>query len=630
MIVQFRIGTKLASSFTLAVSLMIALAVYSLAVSQKALKESVGRSSMFLAEEMLKRINHDVYHRIEGIQTYLKNSLLLQTTLSVSNRQFEVLDSIDSYLEQENRAWVSVPRDAITPRMKELLDNELSTNLRKQFVEFHEDRYGYKAFVEVFLTNKYGANVAQTRKTTDYKQSDESWWQIAKAKGRYIGDIEYDESAGVHGISIGIRINNEEGNLLGIMKAVLDVRGIIREAEIAIQKYKTTEMKLVTKDGRLIYATKTFKFLEDVSEKGFFKKIKGQSSFFVAEEGGRKRLFSYASKDYSKDFYDFQWILVVGHDVREVLKPALVLKVHMILASIILIAGCVIIAFFIFRSITKRIASLAKIAEVFGKGTLDAEIDPGLTASTDEIGELATSFKYMARELGDTQKKLIRKERQALLGQLAGYLGYELRTLLEAIEEGIDFLHKALEGARPEMKRKLDEMEKEVVRSKTMISNLIEIARSNPLARQKVNIDYVIQLALSRILVPKNIEIVTRHDKPFPIPRVVANADQLAHAFRNILLNAIQAMERGRLIINLEVEGSEWMAVSFMDTGPGIPKKELGRLFEPLVATGIRKSGPGLGLAVVKKIVEAHGGTIEVNSEIGKGTLFKVRLPLGG
>ncbi len=371
---RIRIGSKLVAVFLVVVSLMAVLTLYLVSVSQKFLEESVGYSSILLAEQMLKCIDHDIHHRLEEVQTY-SNQLLLQKALSKSNREFKRLDSIEEYVNRRDREWVFLPKDEISPLIQELISNELATILRKEFIELYKIKDGYEVFSVVLVTNKYGANVAQTTKTSDYRQDDDEWWQIAKEKGLYVGDVEYDKSAEVYGISIGVKVDNEKGNFIGVMKAVLSVKGIIREAEIRIKKYETTEVKLTTKDGRLIYSTKVSKFFEDVSENEFFKKIKGESRFVIGKEGRIKKLFSYARSKGYRDFEGFGWILVVGHDVDEVFKPVFALRNTMMGASLILIALAISIAFLMSRSITKPIAKLSKGADIVGKGNLEHRVE---------------------------------------------------------------------------------------------------------------------------------------------------------------------------------------------------------------------------------------------------------------
>ncbi|MBW2038544.1 MAG: PAS domain S-box protein [Deltaproteobacteria bacterium] len=395
---RIKISTKLIIGFMLVVLLMVALTLYSVNRSQKSLQESVGESSTSLIEEMLKRIDNIIYFRIEHLRAR-SHGLWLQKTVSESNQEFEKLDNIQEYINKKDKKWTSAPKEEITPFMQELISNELSNNLRKEFIELYEKKYGYRVFGEVSVTNKYGANVAQTGRTSDYRQEDEEWWQIAKERGLYVGDVEYGESAGIYSISIGIRVDNEKGNFIGIIKAAIDVTGLIKEAVIATKKYETTEIELITKDGRLIYATKPYKFLEDVSEKEFFKNIKGESGFFVAEEGGREKLFSYAHSKGYRDFEGLQWMLVVRHDAEEVLKPAFVLRNSMIAASLILITMSILIAFFISRSISKPVTKLRDATIEIARGNLDTQVE---VESNDEIGELATSFKKMIEDLRRT------------------------------------------------------------------------------------------------------------------------------------------------------------------------------------------------------------------------------------
>ena len=395
---RIKISTKLIIGFMLVVLLMVALALYSVDRSQKSLQESVGESSISLAEAVLERIDNSIYFRIEHLRAR-SHGLWLQKTVSESNQEFEKLDDIQEYINEKDKKWTSAPKEEITPFMQELIGNELSNNLRKEFIELYEKKYGYRIFGEVFVTNKYGANIAQTGKTSDYRQDDEEWWQIAKERGLYVGDVEYDESAGIYSISIGIRVDDEEGNFIGVIKAVVDVTGLMKEAVIATKKYETTEIELITKEGKLVYATKAYKFLEDVSEKEFFEDIKGESGFFVAEEGGREKLFSYAHSKGYRDFEGLKWMLVVRYDAEEVLKPVFTLRNRIVGASLVLITMSILIAFFISRSISKPITKLRDATIEIARGNLDTRVE---VKSKDEIGELATSFKKMTEDLQRT------------------------------------------------------------------------------------------------------------------------------------------------------------------------------------------------------------------------------------
>ncbi len=228
-------------------------------------------------------------------------------------------------------------------------------------------------------------------------------------------------------------------------------------------------------------------------------------------------------------------------------------------------------------------------------------------------------------ELREAQEELIRKEKLAVLGQLAGGVGHELRNPLGAIKNAAYFLRMVLEQPEPEVEETVDILEKEVATCERIISSLLGFARRKPPTRRKVDANDSVREALSRIKAPENIEVVSELQS---LPPILADPDQLSQVFGNIILNAVQAMpEGGRLVLRSEVPSPGQVALSFTDTGVGIPKENLRKLFEPLFTA--KAKGIGLGLAVTKTLVEGHGGTIEVSSEIGNGSTFTVTLPTG-
>jgi signal transduction histidine kinase/DNA-binding LacI/PurR family transcriptional regulator len=246
---------------------------------------------------------------------------------------------------------------------------------------------------------------------------------------------------------------------------------------------------------------------------------------------------------------------------------------------------------------------------------------------------LEEMVEQRTKELREAQEQLVRREKLAVLGQMAGGVGHELRNPLGAISNAAYFLNMVLEEPDPEVKETLEILQKEVKTSEVIISSLLDFARAKPPSRREVDINDVVHEALSRVAVPANVKVVRQLDETLPI--ILADPDQLGQVFENIILNAVQAMaEAGQLVVKTEAPSPEWVAVSFTDTGVGIPEENLDKLFEPLFTT--KAKGIGLGLAVTKTLVEGHGGTIKVESpstvrrtgEIGVGTTFTVRLPI--
>jgi signal transduction histidine kinase/CheY-like chemotaxis protein len=251
-------------------------------------------------------------------------------------------------------------------------------------------------------------------------------------------------------------------------------------------------------------------------------------------------------------------------------------------------------------------------------------------AALEEYSErLEDMVAERTRELQTAQEQLVRRERLVVLGQLAGGVSHELRNPLGAIKNAVYFLGLALETPDPDVKETLGVINTEIETSERIINSLLDFARARAPARQPVDVNCLVQAELDRIKIPAAIEVVC---ELAPDMVSLADVDQLKQIFGNLLLNAVQAMSPlhaegtgGRLTVGTKREG-EWLVASCADTGVGVPPENLGKLFEPLFTTKAR--GIGLGLAVSKKLLEANGGRIEVQSESGKGSIFTIYLPI--
>ncbi len=168
--------------------------MFSVTAGQDSIQQSVGQSSALLAQDMARFVEFGISVKIDDLIDYSKTNLV-QNTLLKSNREFGEFEDVQGYITQQDVDWQSVPEETITPFMQSLISNELAEDVRKNFVEKINPKTGHSAFAELFVTNQYGTNVAQSGITTDYRQDDEDWWQKAKVNGISIGKAEYDESA---------------------------------------------------------------------------------------------------------------------------------------------------------------------------------------------------------------------------------------------------------------------------------------------------------------------------------------------------------------------------------------------------------------------------------------------------
>jgi signal transduction histidine kinase len=414
-----KISRKLILAFS-GIALLSALVGYvSIESSQKALQESIGRKSSVFAAKILEQIERRIYGRIEQLQAYALDTTF-QKQLTESNRRFDEIQNVSEYIGKRDSQWMSAPKEALSPFMQEIIDNELSTEIREEMElkEFYKARYGYPVFAEVFVTNKYGANIAQTQRTSDYYQADEQWWQSAKTDGLCVDDIAFDESANVYSLDVGIRIDDEAGNFLGVLLAVVNIEeviNIVKEANKS-SEHKTTGFKLLTQDARIIYSSEEYSILESLP-KGFLnnliqKQRHGHENYFIAtgdKPGEGEELSAHAHSKGYKNYKGSGWMLVVEHETGEIFAPVVRLKNSLLIISLSITAFAAGLGLIISRSISKPLFKLTQAAEIMSQKDLDHRVD---IKSRDEVGILASSFNHMADKLSESHRKLEEDVRQ--------------------------------------------------------------------------------------------------------------------------------------------------------------------------------------------------------------------------
>ena len=228
------------------------------------------------------------------------------------------------------------------------------------------------------------------------------------------------------------------------------------------------------------------------------------------------------------------------------------------------------------------------------------------------------------RDLKEAREQLVRRERLAMLGQLAGSVSHELRNPLGIISNAIYYLKMVHTDADDTTREYMDIIAAEVNNSEKIISDLLEFSHIGQGDKEEMPLTELVTRALERQTTPYNITVVTEISPDLQAPYV--DAQQIVQVLINLISNACHAMpDGGRLTI--EARGNHHgVRLSLSDTGSGIPPEDMDKIFEPLVTT--RTRGIGLGLAVSRNLIENNGGTIAVTSEIGRGSVFTITLPV--
>jgi signal transduction histidine kinase len=269
------------------------------------------------------------------------------------------------------------------------------------------------------------------------------------------------------------------------------------------------------------------------------------------------------------------------------------------------------------RALTSPLAKLAEQARRISDGDLSARAE---VSSSDEIGFLSDRFNEMASSLQEKDKKL--KERMSLLEQLAFGVAHELRNPLTVIGGYATMLKRSLRGKEREIaERILNEVEL----LQQFVSRFLDFARPLSLRKMEVSLEDVIKGAIEgcrETASSKGVRFLMESEGGWP--RVMGDRAALERAFSNIVTNALEAVGDGGTVRIRAWEEGGWAKVAVSDDGHGIPRDVLGRIFDPFFTT--KENGIGLGLCITRRIVEGHGGRIEVESEEGIGTTFTIAL----
>ncbi|WP_110953797.1 sensor histidine kinase [Anaerosinus massiliensis] len=278
------------------------------------------------------------------------------------------------------------------------------------------------------------------------------------------------------------------------------------------------------------------------------------------------------------------------------------------------------------RSITIPLRKLGHAAEELEKGNLGQTV---ITETNDEVGNLVVIFNRMSQTL-ETNTKLRR--------QLLANIAHELRTPLAVIQGNLEGM---MDGVIETSKEQLSSLHEEAVRLNRLIKDLrdLSLAEVRQLALEKVPTD-MNQLIARTIIMLKPLsdekQIPIECDLMDDLPEISVDADRMNQVFYNILVNAIRYSPiQGRILVSTAVlmeNGQSWLKISIQDNGQGISHEDLPYVFDHFYRgdkSRDRKSGgSGIGLAIVKQLVENHGGKVTVDSNVDAGSIFQVLLPI--
>jgi signal transduction histidine kinase len=318
----------------------------------------------------------------------------------------------------------------------------------------------------------------------------------------------------------------------------------------------------------------------------------------------------------------------------------------MALTGLLILLGGLLVAWLISRQTTEPLREIVLAANGISEGDYSRRAS---VSRQDEMGFLADAFNGMANQIEDSQRDLearvtartseleaalgelheaqetlVRKEKLAMLGVLAGGVGHELRNPLGVMTNAVYYLGAVLKDGPSEVKEYLGILGTQISLAEKIVGDLLDFARIKPPEFEVVSVRQVVDEQLARAGSLEGVAI--KHDFPSDLPRIRVDRVQIGQVVLNLITNALQAMNgNATLTFRGRVAADGLVRLDVIDNGSGITPAQMERLFEPLFTTKAR--GIGLGLAVSRRLAQANGGVISVESTPGAGTTMSVSLP---
>ncbi len=369
---------------------------------------------------------------------------------------------------------------------------------------------------------------------------------------------------------------------------------------------------------------------------------------------GRKLLAAFA------ETHDLGWIVYVQQPVEVAYQSSEEMKSQIFKVLVWVVLATVLLSLAVAGHITQPIRILKEAADRLGKGQF--EDLPEVVATNDEIGDLAQTFLGMSeslkektgelihakqelekftkflekrvdartRELKAAQDELIKKERLAAIGQMASVVGHEIRNPLAVINNSIYFIKTKLSTGQepdPKVAKHIKIIESEIQQANGIINEILTYSRQREMQLERVQLNHWLEELLSVYPFPSHIQVEKRFD---PVdPPLMLDLTEMQQAVRNLIGNGIEVMpapKGGKITVRTRIAEPGWVEIDIEDSGAGIPQDVLDKIFAPFFTTKAR--GTGLGLAVVRKVIDRHKGRVDVQSQVGVGTTFRIFLPV--
>lgn len=614
-------------------------------ISRNSLTQERISSSINRGNSLMQMLELSLRERLIQWRAFSNNTHLLKA-LQTSNQIYQNNPDRENYIDKIDKEWVDGKQVELATRIQ---SNKLAQLIKSQLKEF-EKTFQYKLFPEVFVTNAYGVNIAQTNRTSDFRQNDERWWQEAATNESYFGKVSFDKSSQAYSIELGVGIFDSQQSLLGVMKIILNIRQVT--TLIDINSYDNETILLLDSENKIIHLRgqtlkpasplepfeKTFNFtIPDTNFAPIHFNVQNQSK-------KDKTVVIVVPASANNITGKLAWRLLIMHSHNSITAPANALYDRILLNLIISTAVLLILGVYFSYMITSPIKTLTEASKKISKGNYHLRVP---VKGSGEITRLSETFNNLAESIEKSNleqkraKEALEKSQDKLeqkvvartndLEELLYSVSHDLKSPLVTIQGFIGFIENNIE-ARDFTKTKdsIDRIKGAALRMSQLINDLLNLSKvgAEDEEDQVINVNTLLEMIrknLSGLLIEADAQLEIESN----LPNIISKPHMLTQVFENLISNAVKhGCTNSSSTIKIGHKSKENEDLFFVsDQGPGIKAEYQEKVFRLFQRLNTKSNGTGIGLAIVSKIVRSLSGRVWVENNPDKGARFWFSIP---